>query len=90
MDNAIQQTAPRSWVLDYGCGVAAQEAGRQSITLIEALVARDQDDPLTRALLPRLFDLANVIVAAFDNEESEDELLRRVWGVWDPKPAIPD
>lgn len=87
MDNAIQQTDPRSWALDYGCAIAAQEAALQSITLIGALVERDQDDPLTRALLPRLFDLANVIVAAFENEGTADELLRRVWG---PKPVASD
>lgn len=86
MDIAIQQTAPRSWALDYDRAVAAQEAAHQSITLLEALVVRDQDDPLTSALLPRLHDLACVITAAFDNEGSPDELLRQVWG---PKPVIP-
>lgn len=93
MDIAIQQTDPRAWALDadtrtsaldYSRAVAAQEAARQSVTLLEALIVRDQDDPLTSALLPRLLDLAHVIVAAFDDEKSADELLRRVWG---PKPV---
>lgn len=85
MDIATQPAGTRTWALDYDRAVAAQEAAHQSMTLLEALIVRDQDDPLTSALLPRRLDLAHVIVAAFDDEKSADELLRQVWG---PKPVV--